>query len=293
MPLPHVWGENDLAGADDVVGEPAQPGDAPACTRSRVGTRRGSRVRAARGTRRARGSARRPRSGCRPAAAARRARRSRRGAAAPPSSTRCSAASCSATSVARSTSHGGRVSHGIRQPWLQSTISSSASPTASRIARTTARSSVERRRARSGPSAPGIPSRPRRWATVDHVGERAVNAGRRVGADAPTRARRCSDHTGRSWIWPARSHSATSSGQGRPAWNSMLASTARVAIEVERVLADEVALVVGEAVHRVAGADADVAGVVVDPHDRRREVGARAAGPTRRGTVGRAGAGGG
>ena len=55
----------------------------------------------------------------------------------------------------------------------------------------------------------------------------------------------------------------------------MLASTARVAIEVERVLADEVALEVGEAVHRVAGADADVTGVVVDPHDRGREVGAR------------------
>ena len=50
----------------------------------------------------------------------------------------------------------------------------------------------------------------------------------------------------------------------------------RVAIEVERVLADEVALEVGEAVHRVAGADADVAGVVVDLHDRRREPGARA-----------------
>ena len=28
MPLPHVCGENDLAGGDDVAGEPAQPGDA-------------------------------------------------------------------------------------------------------------------------------------------------------------------------------------------------------------------------------------------------------------------------
>ena len=55
----------------------------------------------------------------------------------------------------------------------------------------------------------------------------------------------------------------------------------RVAVEVERVLADEVALEVGEAVHRVAGADADVAGVVVDPHDRRREVGARPRVPRR------------
>ena len=55
----------------------------------------------------------------------------------------------------------------------------------------------------------------------------------------------------------------------------MLASTACVAVEVERILADEVRLVVGEPVHRVARADADVAGVVVDAHDRRREVGPR------------------
>ena len=38
----------------------------------------------------------------------------------------------------------------------------------------------------------------------------------------------------------------------------------RVAVEVERILADEVALEVGEAVHRVARPDADVSGVVVD-----------------------------
>ena len=55
----------------------------------------------------------------------------------------------------------------------------------------------------------------------------------------------------------------------------------RVAIEVERVLADEVALEVGEAVHRVAGADADVTGIVVDLHDRRRELGARPRVPRR------------
>ena len=54
-----------------------------------------------------------------------------------------------------------------------------------------------------------------------------------------------------------------------------------MAVEVERILADEVAREVDKAVHRVAGADADPALVVVDAHDRAGEEFARHGVPRR------------
>src|SRR5262249_52104383 len=54
-----------------------------------------------------------------------------------------------------------------------------------------------------------------------------------------------------------------------------------VTLEVERVLAQEVLLVVGEAVHGIARADAHPPRVVEHPHDRRRKVGARTRIPCR------------
>ena len=129
-----------------------------------------------------------------------------------------------ATCQAWSTCQGGAVSHGMRHPWLQSTISSIWSPTAERTASSTARSSwIDGRPNRSFIAV--NPSSIDRRATSTVAGaERctAVDAYRRsVGSVPPSIA-----HTGSSRILPARSHSARSRGHGRPAWKSTFASRA-------------------------------------------------------------------
>ena len=291
MPLPHVWGVKILPAAATSRASSAQPGDAPACTRSRVGRRRGSPARAARGTRRARGSSRPPRSATAPAAAARRTRRSRRGAAAPPSSRRPRRPATSATSVARSTSHGGlRVP---RHPPALVAVDHELEAVADRVAH---RASPRRGRrsapdARSAPSAPGSrappPARPPPPCRRPSGARRSTRRRAPAGSGPPS-----SCQTGCSRIWPARSQRATSSGHGRPAWNSMFGEHGVVTVEVERVLAEEVLAVVGEAVHGVAGADPDVAVVVGAPARSWPGSGCGAGGPTTRGRAGRAAAGG-
>ncbi len=115
---------------------------------------------------------------------------------------------------------------------------------------------------------------------VDHPGEWSMDTGRRVGADA----RRLASHQ-RPHRLVADLAGEIPQGDiqrpGSPGMELDVGEHRRVAIEVERVLADEVALEVGEAVHRVAGADADVTGVVVDLHDRCRELRARPRVPRR------------
>jgi hypothetical protein len=86
--------------------------------------RRGSRRRGCRGRRAGRGSSRRRRCGRRPSRAGAACPRGRCGAAAPPSSRRPTAAPVRARPVTASFNvQGAAVSQGMRQPWLQSTIS--------------------------------------------------------------------------------------------------------------------------------------------------------------------------
>src|SRR5437868_11203541 len=54
-----------------------------------------------------------------------------------------------------------------------------------------------------------------------------------------------------------------------------------MALEIERILADEQLLVIGEAIQRVAAADAHATGIVEDADDRRRETRAAARIPRR------------
>ena len=109
-----------------------------------------------------------------------------------------------------------------------------------------------------------------------------MHAGRRVGADRGRCVRRPATRpAGRGSCRrdpTGRRRAATAARRGTRCWRARRAWRSRSSGSC----ADEVALVVGEAVHRVAGADADVTGVVVDPHDRRRELRARLRVPRRR-----------
>ena len=77
--------------------------------------------------------------------------------------------------------------------------------------------------------------------------------------------------TGSPATCPAMSQSATSSGQYRPAWKSIVSRTRTWRAMASGSSPDEQVLVRLEAVHRVARPDADDALVGLDPDDRDRE----------------------
>ena len=130
------------------------------------------------------------------------------------------------------------VSPAIRQPWLRSTMIAIVSPTAARVAATAASPSSSSRgstRIFSGPEA--LVAQAQRGLGARRGRQQRRRTRRRPGCRrvAPPN----SVATGRPATWPAMSQSATSSGQYRPAWKSIVSRTPDVARDGQRVLADE------------------------------------------------------